>query len=140
MNMSHYEAIHHLLANYCFIVDRASATEMADLFWEDATLDFAGEVYEGRDAIYDVYATWITEKRDPVVGLRHILYTPSIEVSGTSAVAETYYDADGHSKDSGRYIRLRGLYRDRLELRNAEWRFLSREVQTWQVPFDRKKS
>jgi len=59
------------------------------------------------------------------------LHTPLIEIDGDTATAEAYYDADGHSKNKGRLIQLRGVYRDRLEKRSGEWRFIEREVQIW---------
>ena len=108
-----YALIQNHLARYCFVVDRGTAEEIAALFWDDARLDFNG-MHIGFDAIRACYANWIVKLRDPVEGLRHLIYIPLIELEGSHAVAETYVDADAHVRRSGRAIQLRALYRDRL--------------------------
>ncbi|MCA8900959.1 MAG: nuclear transport factor 2 family protein [Hyphomonas sp.] len=135
--MSDRDAILTLLARYCFITDRGSADELAALFWEDCTVDFGGNVHEGREAAHKGFARWIGKMRDPVEGLRHILHTPLIEIAGDTASSEAYYDADCHSRKSGRAIRLRGLYRTAFERRDGDWRILRHEVQIWR-PMDPK--
>ena len=123
--------IQSLLAKYCFATDRGSADDIAALFWEDCEVDFGGRVNHGVEAARTGFERWIAKMRDPVEGLRHILHTPLIEIDGDRATAEAYYDADGHSKRKGRLIQLRGVYRDILEKRGDDWRFLKREVQIW---------
>jgi SnoaL-like domain len=115
------------LARYCFVVDRDSAEAIAALFWEDARLEFNG-TYVGREAIRQCYAEWIRTARDPVEGLRHMIYVPLIAINGDEATAETYVDTDAHSRKSGRTILLRSLYRDRLHRRHGEWRFAERHI------------
>ncbi len=131
MTASDYEQIQSLLAKYCFVTDRGSAEEMATLFWDDAVVKFGDNTNEGIEAVTAGFAAWIAKMRDPVEGLRHVLHTPCIEIDGDTATAEAYYDADGHSRNKGRRISLRGLYRDRLEKRNGEWRFRQKEIQIW---------
>jgi hypothetical protein len=121
------DLIQNHLARYCFVVDRDSAEAIASLFWEDARLDFDG-IHVGRDAIRRCYADWIRTKRDPVEGLRHLIYVPLIDVVGDEASAETYVDADAHTRRSGRTVQLRSLYRDRLSRRYGEWRFAERQI------------
>jgi hypothetical protein len=128
---SDYDSIHKLLAKYCFLTDRGSAEEMASLFWEDALVRFGGDSNHGIESVTAGFAAWIRKMRDPVEGLRHVLHTPWINVDGDTATAEAYYDADGHSIKRGSSIHLRGVYRDRLEKRNGEWRFIEREIQVW---------
>ncbi len=125
------EQIHNLLAKYCFVTDRGSAEDMAALFWDDAVVKFGDNTNEGIEAVTAGFAAWIHKMRDPVEGLRHVLHTPCIEISGDHATAEAYYDADGHSRNKGRRISLRCLYRDRLEKRDGEWRFVAKEIQIW---------
>ncbi len=125
MSESDRDQIENHLAQYCFAVDRDSAEAIANLFWEDARLEFNG-VYEGRSAIRQCYDDWIKSARDPVEGLRHLIYIPRVEIDGDHAMAETYVDADCHVRKSGRAIRLRATYRDRLQRRNGEWRFAER--------------
>lgn len=115
------------LARYCFAVDHGTAEDIAALFWDDARLEFDG-VHTGADAIRRCYAKWIATKRDPVEGLRHLLYVPLIELDGDHARAQTYVDADAHARKDGRPIRLRALYRDRLSRRDGEWRFAERRI------------
>ncbi len=131
MSATDQEQIQSLLAKYCFVTDRGTAEEMAALFWDDAVVKFGDNRNEGIEAVTDGFAAWIRKMRDPVEGLRHVLHTPCIEISGDCATAEAYYDADGHSRNKGRRISLRGLYRDRLEKRNGEWRFAAKEIQIW---------
>ena len=124
---SEREQIQNHLARYCFTVDRGTAEEIADLFWDDARLDFNG-IYTGAKAIRQCYVEWIAQARDPVEGLRHLIYVPLIDVDGDRAQAETYVDADCHVRRSGRAIQLRSLYRDQLTKRNGEWRFSDRHI------------
>ncbi len=131
MSASDHEQIQSLLAKYCFATDRGTAEEMAALFWDDAVVQFGENRNEGIEAVTAGFAAWIRKMRDPVEGLRHLLHTPCIDISGNHATAEAYYDADGHSRNKGRRISLRGLYRDRLEKRDGEWRFVAREIQIW---------
>ena len=131
MTQSDRETIENLLARYCFVTDRGSAEDMAELFWDDATVIFGDNRNVGIEDVTAGFAAWISKMRDPVEGLRHVLHTPLIEIDGNSATAEAYYDADGHSKNKGRRIHLRGIYRDKLEKRDGEWRFREKEIQIW---------
>lgn len=133
---SDHEQIGNLLAQYCFVTDCGSAEAMAALFWEDATVVFGDNRNTGIDAIRSGFAAWIAKMRDPVAGLRHILHTPWIEIDGETARAHAYYDADGHSRRKGTRIHLRGLYKDRLEKRQGQWRFIEREIQIWRSALD----
>ena len=127
MPQSDYEAIRNHLARYCFAVDHGSADEIAELFWDDARLEFDG-THLGRDAIRRCYAQWIRTKRDPVEGLRHLIYVPLIDIDGDEASTQTYVDADAHTRRSGRTVLLRSLYRDRLHRRDGQWRFVERHI------------
>ena len=134
--LSDYEQISNVLAKYCFATDRGTAEDIAACFWDDAEVNFAGRINSGKEAFTLGFEKWITKMRDPLVGLRHILHTPLIEIRGETATAEAYYDADGHSKNKGKLIQLRGVYRDKLEKRGGEWRLLAREVQIWRSVLD----
>ena len=136
---SDHEAIQNLLAKYCLVTDRGSAEDMAALFWDEATVVFGSNTNQGIHEVTAGFTAWISKMRDPVEGLRHVLHTPCIEIAGASATAEAYYDADGHSKKSGRRIHLRGIYRDQLEKRYGQWRFLKREIEIWRSMLDEDK-
>lgn len=132
------ELIQNHLARYCFAVDRGSAEDIADLFWDDARLDFGG-IFLGREAIRQCYADWIATMRDPVEGLRHLIYVPLIDVNGNEATAETYVDADAHTRRSGRSILLRSLYLDRLSRRGGAWRFAHRQIVAMRSLYDTER-
>ena len=129
MCMNDFQQIQNLISRYCFVVDEGSAEEIAAMFWEDATLRFGRRsVNEGADGIRAGLSKWIGKMRDPVLGLRHLAHMPAIEIDGNRARVRTYYDADGHSRKRRRPIHLRGVYRDRLEKRDGEWRFVERHI------------
>ena len=127
--MDDYLEIHNLIARYCFVADTGTADDLVLLFWDDATLWFGERSRnEGAEGIRRGQERWIEKMRDPVVDLRHLVYAPAIRIEGNRATAETYYDADGHSRKLGRPIFLRGIYRDVLEKRSGEWRFRERRI------------
>ena len=134
--MNDEESIRNLYARYCFATDRGTADDIAALFWDDCTVNFGGNINQGVDAARTGFAKWIAKMREPVEGLRHCLYTPLIKVDGHRASVEAYYDADGHSKNKGKLIQLRGLYRSTMEKRDEEWRYLEHEVQIWRSAQD----
>ena len=123
-----------LLAQYCFLVDQADAEEISQLFWDDAILTFGETKSSGREEIKAWYSDWIVNRREPVAGLRHRLYSPWLVIDGDTSNSKAYYDADGHSVKTGRYIQVRGVYVDTLQRRHGQWRFLSREIQVWRSP------
>ena len=133
---SDYEEIQNLLAKYCFLTDRGTAEEIASLFWDDAVMHFGENENRGVEKITLGLQRWIEKMRDPVVGLRHILHLPHIEINGNDATSEAYYDADGHSKNKGKLIQLRGVYRDQFTKRDGVWRFQRRETQIWRSLLD----
>lgn len=134
--LTDYEQINSLLARYCFVVDTGDAEEIAGLFWENAEVDFNGSVNSGANEMQKGFRRWIEKYRDPVVGLRHTIHLPVIDLDGDTATAKMYYDADGHSRRRGRLISLRGVYVDRLEKRQGEWRFAKRTVSIFRSMLD----
>ncbi|WP_416898010.1 MAG: nuclear transport factor 2 family protein [Minwuia sp.] len=116
-----------LLARYCHIVDNEPAEIIADLFWDDATLDLGG-LHEGREAIVQAYVDWIARRRVKTDQLRHMIFQPAIEIDGKRATARTYFNADGFAGPDKALLLVRGIYRDELEKRDGEWRFARREI------------
>ena len=99
------------------------------MFWNEGVLWFGRRSQNvGAEGIRVGLRKWVEKMRDPVVGLRHLAYAPHIEIEGNRARAQTYYDADGHSRKRRRPIHLRGVYQDRLEKRKGEWRFIERRI------------
>lgn len=134
--MNNHQQIQTLLAQYCFVTDTGAADDIAALFWEDCTVRFGENTNVGIEKARAGFARWIEKMRDPIVGLRHILHTPMIKIDGNRATAKAYYDADGHSRNKGKLIQLRGVYIDTLEKRGGEWKFLEKEVQIWRSVLD----
>jgi hypothetical protein len=134
--MTDYEMIQNLLSAYCFKTDRGTAEEIGELFWADGRTVFDGNVHQGIETIVTGLQKWIDKRRAPLVGLRHMVHAPHIEIDGDTATSEVYYDADAHSKNRGKLIQLRGIYIDKLEKRNGEWRFIERETQIWRSALD----
>ncbi|MEM6744154.1 MAG: nuclear transport factor 2 family protein [Pseudomonadota bacterium] len=138
MNGGDQAAVCALIARYRRLSDHAGAPEIAAQFRPEGVLEFDG-IHEGRAAVEAAYGRWIERKRAPVEGLRRLAYPPAVafEMEGggvrgmgtATATAETYFDADGRLRTSGRMIRLRGLYRDRLERRDGVWRFLRKRIE-----------
>lgn len=77
--MSDFEQIHSLLAAYCHVTDRGTAEDIATFFWDDARLVFNDE-FNGRAEIEASYEDWIKNMRDPVENLRHLIYSPYVEM------------------------------------------------------------
>ncbi|WP_010408716.1 nuclear transport factor 2 family protein [Citromicrobium sp. JLT1363] len=127
MDYSDHVAIQGHLAKYCILVDTAEPAAIAELFWDDARLEFGGE-YEGKDAILACFEAWAKDMREPIEGLRHLLHIPHIEIDGETATSKSYADADGHAKRSGKPIRNRAMYVDVLEKREGAWKFRDRRI------------
>ena len=127
VDQSDYLAVTNHLARYCFLVDAGSAEEIADLFWDDGRLQFNGE-HLGKDKIRQCFRSWITEMRDPVQGLRHLLHVPHIRFERDIAFSEAYADSDAHTRRKGRPIQNRAIYKDQLAKRGGEWKFLERRI------------
>lgn len=127
MDIAEHIAVQSHLAKYCILVDTAEPAVIAKLFWDDARLEFGGE-FTGGEAILACFETWAKEMRDPIEGLRHLLHMPHIEIDGEVASSVSYADADGHSRRSGKAIRNRAMYVDKLEKRGGVWKFKDRKI------------
>ena len=125
--LTDYEKILNHLEKYCFHVDLGTVEEIVKLFWEDARLEFNG-THIGEVAIRACYSDWAERLKSPVEGLRHLLHMPEIEIDGDQARSHSYADADAHSKGKGKPIQNRAMFRDRLEKRGGEWRFIERQI------------
>lgn len=127
MSLSDHIAIQSHLAKYCILVDTADPKDIADLFWDDARLEFGG-IFEGGAQILACFEAWARDMRDPIEGLRHLLHVPHIEIDGDVATSASYADADGHARRSGRPIQNRAMYVDTLERREGQWKFKDRKI------------
>ena len=125
--MSDFEQIHSLLAAYCHVTDRGTAEDIATFYWDDARLVFNDE-FNGRAEIEASYEDWIKNMRDPVENLRHLIYSPYVEIEGDAARAVCYFDADGTSRKKGTPIFLKGEYQDHLQKRDGAWKLAERRI------------
>ncbi len=124
--------IDQLLADYCHRVDRGSASEVADLFTEDAILvpEFDGD-YEvkGDSAIEDFFRHYHEHFRTKVRHLQHMTTTSKVQVSGAIASAHSYLLATFVDAESGAGIMITGTYVDALKKEGTQWKFLRRAIQ-----------
>lgn len=127
MNLSDHIAIQSHLAKYCILVDTGEPAQIADLFWDDARLEFGGE-FNGADEIRQCFESWAKEMREPIEGLRHLLHIPHIELDRDRASSVSYADADGHVRRSGKPIQNRAMYVDTLGKREGVWKFEARKI------------
>lgn len=120
-----------LLNQYCHVVDRGSAEEVAALFHPEAVLK---PVYEGtaehrgRAAILAWYSRYGAAAKGAVDHLRHRISCPWVQVDGDTASAVCYLDADSVSRTSGATTLSQGRYEDRLVRHDGRWLFMERAI------------
>lgn len=133
MSATDIALITNLLGRYTHIVDTEPIAGVAQLFWDDATLISPdGQRHTGIDAIVAWFERWDTTMRAPVTELRHRITSPHIDVTGSTARARCYVDADALTRNH--LIAIRGRYIDELERRHDEWRFTQRHIEAWTPP------
>ena len=120
------EAIRDVLNRYCRAMDRCDAELLQDVFHDDAREDHGG-LHEGSAREFCSLAIDYVRKMGVVV---HYLSNVTINVTGESAVAESYgialhrIDGEDGSFDSVFGARLL----DRFEKRQGVWRIIHRRV------------
>ena len=97
------EQIRELLHRYCFALDRGTVGDVMTLFTDDCDLEiWPGELHRGRDAVYKWYEV-LTRKRMDV--LRHQIHKQVIELDGSTASSQSYWDlVTGAGSGIGRAI------------------------------------
>jgi SnoaL-like domain len=121
--MSDEEAIRSLMGRYAHLVDDGRFDEWGDLFLDDAQLDVAGNVFDGRNAVVDYVRGSYGNG-----GLTHLFSVPDIVVEGDEARACADFllvQNDGKPVGAGRvddvWMRTAGrwrLGRRRISLKN----------------------
>jgi hypothetical protein len=117
--------IRQVLERYCRGVDRLDKALLDSVYWPDATDDhglYAGPGIEFSNFLFPNFANY--------VATMHVIAQSNIEVTGLTAVAETYFIA-GHraeQEEGTSFLTAWGRYVDRLEKRNDEWRIADRVV------------
>lgn len=124
-----HEGARLLLSRYCMLIDQGRLEDLARLFLPDGQLSVSYDtapVRIGRAAILAWYAGFFAA-RPRVRHPRHKLYEPCLVVSGTRAVASTYFDSDFVEAD-GSVTVFAGRYDDVLLRRRGRWFFQRRDI------------
>ncbi len=125
--------IRRALERYCRAVDDSDFGSVAELFSEDAVLEFGGEVLVGRELIRSYYDGIHGAERAPVTGV-HLLGNCIVDITGDEASASTDFvhvwrvgeggGADAAAILGGEHlaqIPVAGRYLDRLRRVDGAW-------------------
>jgi hypothetical protein len=121
------EAIRTCVARLARGEDRRSADLIRSCWWSEAKFDYG--VYAGDFA---AYLAWVVPGADAIKNTQHVLGQTYVELSGSSARAEThvisYHRVDmGEGEKGGeRDTCIGGRYLDTFERRGQEWRIADR--------------
>lgn len=112
------EAIRELRARYCYRIDARAYDDFADLFTDDAQLDF-GPVgtFEGRDEVRE-FAADVVGAEHPF--LAHMVHNPIIHVDGDEATGRWYFEVPCTFSD-GNAGWIQGTYHDEYRREDGEW-------------------
>lgn len=116
------QAIAELNGVYADGVVRIDAKTWATVWAEDATWDFFGNLFEGRDAIVGFW-------EQAMSGLQAVSFhcVPCmIEIDGETAVARVQTQEILHMKDGNTRV-VGGIYEDRLAKTDGRWAFTHRK-------------
>ncbi|WP_254525911.1 nuclear transport factor 2 family protein [Natrinema caseinilyticum] len=118
--LEHRESITELRAAYCYRIDSRDWDGFADLFTEDAHLDFGPTgTYDGRVAVRD-FAENVVGAEHPF--LAHMVHNPLIEIDGETATGTWYFEVPCTFRD-GSAGWIQGIYHDEYRLVDDEWLF-----------------
>ncbi len=134
--------IENLQGRYLLAMDFNDPDAYAEVFAEDAVLDWAGGEVVGREAIRAFLASG---RYNPTAGAaevenwpaayRHFITNQVIKVDGDTATAITYWFQGGNMQDRGVFeMGLFGHYVDQLHKVDGEWKFTRREIYNEGIP------
>ena len=145
--------IENLQARYLFAIDWQDADAYASTFTEDGTIDWAGGVVKGRDAIRKevqgrpairelietlrerMFAGQEPGASGPPVRLRHYISNLVLRVDGDTASAKSYwFEIRNDGPENSVRIIGYGHYDDELCRVNGEWLFVSRRINNVLLP------
>src|SRR5262245_49954825 len=125
-----YEGARQLLSRYCYALDRRNLEELGALFHRDAmfSVSFEGEQkHTGRETIEAWYNHFFEQRPGHSRHMRHKIFEPLLSVTGNTATATTYFDAD--SVEEGGSVRVvAGSYDDVLVKEQDQWFFKERTI------------
>ena len=115
--LEHREAIKELRAAYCYRIDERDWDGFADLFVEDAAVDF-GPIGTFEDVRH--FAEDVVGREHPF--LSHMIHNPIIEIDGETATGRWYFEVPCTFRD-GSAGWIQGVYHDEYEFDGDEWLF-----------------
>ncbi len=124
-------AILSLLNQYCHVVDRGTAEEIAALFAEDAILrpsHEGPEIFQGRAAIRAWYESYDKRVRAGRRCRLHRITVPFVIVQGDTATAECYLDSTAVLIADDVINVSAGRYEDKLVKVAGQWLFQDRTI------------
>ena len=118
-------AIETLISAYANAFDRLNADLLQQIWHEDSTLDLPGFGAAGSrsDIISMAEQSW---RQMP--HMHHWMANPLIEIEGDIAVGTVAANCLFHDIEKGP-VQVSGLYHDRFERRDGQWKFLSRRFE-----------
>lgn len=125
------DAIHEVLANYCFYFDGGEFENWVNLFTDDATFDLGPQGKpQGKDALraFINAATKTMPLQRGIPALKHCVMNEIIKVNGDEATAKSYVLVPLVRGEGQLVNGLAGRYEDHLVKQGEHWLFQSRKV------------
>jgi ketosteroid isomerase-like protein len=121
------DAIHEIMANYCFYFDAAEFDDWLDLFTEDGTFDGGSRgIHKGKDALRTFVQNFPLTGGSPM--LRHCVMNEIIKVDGDTASAKSYVLVVRPSGEGALVNGLAGRYEDQFVKQGDRWLLKYRKV------------
>lgn len=119
-------AIAQLKYRYCHRIDTGDYEGWVNLFTEDGTFDYGGEIFQGHDRLL-TFAKTIFEKEFDTTA--HVVTNPVVDVTGNEAEGRFYLYYLSEQED-GNYTWRHGIYHDEFRQVDGEWRIVSVDSQS----------
>lgn len=118
-------AIEALISAYANAFDRLDADLLQQIWHQDSTLDLPGfGSAQSRDEILRM----AEQSWQQMPHMHHWMANPLIHIDGDSAAGTVAANCLFHDIEQGP-VQVSGLYHDRFERRDGEWRFVSRRFE-----------
>jgi ketosteroid isomerase-like protein len=125
-----YEGARQLLSRYCFALDGGKVEDLGSLFYRDAVFSVSfesGQQHTGRETIQAWYDRFFQQRPGQYRHMRHKIFEPLMTVTGNTATASTYFDADS-VEENGSVRVTAGRYDDVLVKEQGQWFFKERTI------------
>jgi hypothetical protein len=125
-----YEGARQLLSRYCYALDQGQLEELGSLFHREAmfSVSFESEQkHTGRETIQAWYNRFFEQRPGQSRHMRHKIFAPLLSVTGNTATAATYFDADSVEADGSVRV-VSGRYDDVLVREQGQWFFKERTI------------